>query len=34
VIAVDDIIEHLAKELGQLAELIRVEQNAEQRSRP
>ena len=34
VIAVDDIIEHLAKELGQLAELIRVEQDAEQRSRP
>jgi predicted transcriptional regulator len=34
VIAVDDIIEHLAKELVQLTELIRVEQNAEQRSRP
>lgn len=34
VIAVDDIIEHLAKELSQLAELIRVEQDAEQRSRP
>jgi predicted transcriptional regulator len=34
VIAVDDIIEHLAKQLGRLAELIRLEQDAEQRTRP
>ena len=34
VIAVDDIIEHLAKQLSRLAELIRLEQDAEQRTRP
>jgi CBS domain-containing protein len=34
VIAVDDIIEHIAKQLGSLAELIRLEQVAEQRTRP
>lgn len=34
VIAVDDIIEHLADQLGRLAELIRREQEAEPRTRP
>jgi CBS domain-containing protein len=34
VIAVDDIIEHLAEQLGRLAELIRREQEAEPRTRP
>jgi len=34
VIAVDDIIEHIAKQLSSLAELIRLEQVAEQRTRP
>jgi len=34
VIAVDDIIEHIAKQLSRLAELIQLEQDAEQRTRP
>jgi CBS domain-containing protein len=34
IIAVDDLIEHLATQLGRLADLIRVEQNAELRERP
>jgi predicted transcriptional regulator len=34
IIAADDIIEHLAVQLGRLAELIRNEQNAELRTRP
>lgn len=34
VIAVDDIIEHLAIQLTRLAELIRLEQEAEPRARP
>jgi CBS domain-containing protein len=34
VIAVDDIIEHIAKQLSSLAELIRLEQVTEQRTRP
>jgi len=34
VIAVDDIIEHIAKQLSSLVELIRLEQVAEQRTRP
>jgi CBS domain-containing protein len=34
VIAVDDIIEHIAKQLGRLAELIQYEQASEQRTRP
>jgi CBS domain-containing protein len=34
VIAVDDIIQHLAAQLGRLAELIRVEQDVEQSARP
>lgn len=33
-IAVDDIIEHIAKQLSGLAELIQLEQDAEQRTRP
>ncbi len=34
VIAVDDVIQHLAVQLGRLADLIRVEQDAELRARP
>ncbi|HSC17068.1 MAG TPA: CBS domain-containing protein, partial [Gammaproteobacteria bacterium] len=34
VIAVDDVIQHLAQQLGRLADLIRVEQEAESRVRP
>jgi predicted transcriptional regulator len=34
VIAVDDIIQHLAVQLSRLADLIRLEQDAEQRKRP
>src|SRR5262245_39107498 len=34
VIAVDDVIQHLAAQLGRLAELISLEQDAEQRTRP
>lgn len=34
VIAADDIIEHIADQLGRLAELIRREQEAEPRKRP
>jgi CBS domain-containing protein len=34
VIAIDDIIPHLAAQLGGLADLIRLEQDAEQRTRP
>ncbi len=34
VIAIDDIIQHLAVQLGRLADLIRLEQEAEQRTRP
>lgn len=34
VIAIDDLIEHLAVQLSRLADLIRVEQDAEQRARP
>ena len=34
VIAVDDVIQHLAEQLGRLADLIRIEQDAEQRTRP
>ena len=34
VIAVDDVIQHLAVQLGRLADLIRIEQDAEQRQRP
>jgi CBS domain-containing protein len=34
VIAVDDIIQHLAVQLTRLADLIRLEQDAEQRTRP
>lgn len=34
IIAVDDVIQHLAEQLGRLADLIRIEQDAEQRTRP
>jgi CBS domain-containing protein len=34
VIAVDDVIQHLAVQLGRLADLIRFEQDAELRARP
>ena len=34
IIAVDDILQHLAVQLGRLADLIRVEQDAELRARP
>jgi len=34
VIAIDDIIEHVAKQLSRLAEIIQTEQDAEQRARP
>jgi CBS domain-containing protein len=34
VIALDDIIQHLAEQLTRLADLIRLEQDAEQRTRP
>jgi CBS domain-containing protein len=34
VVAIDDIIEHLAVQLAGLADLIRVEQETEQRARP
>jgi CBS domain-containing protein len=34
IIAVDDIIQHLASQLSRLAELIQLEQDAEQRARP
>jgi CBS domain-containing protein len=34
VIAIDDIVQHLAVQLGGLADLIRLEQEAEQRARP
>lgn len=34
VIAVDDLIQHLAVQLGRLADLIRLEQDAELRARP
>ena len=34
VIAIDDIVQHLALQLGRLAELITLEQDAEQRKRP
>ena len=34
VIAVDDVIQHLAMQLSRLAELISLEQEAEQRARP
>jgi len=34
VIAVDDAIQHLAQQLTRIAELIRVEQDAEHRARP
>lgn len=34
IIAVDDVIQHLAVQLGRLADLIRVEQDAELRARP
>lgn len=34
VIAVDDIIQHLALQLSRLADVIRLEQDAEQRTRP
>ena len=34
VIAIDDVIQHLATQLGRLADLIRLEQDAELRARP
>ena len=34
IIAVDDIIQHLASQLSRLAELIQLEQDTEQRARP
>lgn len=34
VIAIDDVIQHLATQLGRLADLIRIEQDAETRARP
>jgi len=34
IIAVDDLIQHLAVQLGRLADLIRLEQDAELRARP
>jgi len=34
IIAVDDIIQHLASQLSRLAELIQLEQDAEQHARP
>ena len=34
VIAIDDVIEHLAAQLGHLADVIRLEQNAEREARP
>jgi CBS domain-containing protein len=34
VIALDDLIQHLAVQLGRLADVIRVEQDAETRTRP
>jgi CBS domain-containing protein len=34
IIAIDDIVQHLAVQLSELADLIRVEQHAEQRTRP
>jgi CBS domain-containing protein len=34
IIAVDDLVQHLAVQLSELADLIRVEQHAEQRTRP
>ena len=34
VIAVDDVIQHLAEQLGRSADLIRIEQEAEPRTRP
>jgi CBS domain-containing protein len=34
IIAIDDVIQHLAEQLGRLADLIRVEQETEQRARP
>jgi CBS domain-containing protein len=34
VIAIDDVIQHLAVQLGRLADLIRIEQDAEARTRP
>lgn len=34
VIALDDLIQHFAVQLGRLADLIRLEQNTETRSRP
>jgi CBS domain-containing protein len=34
VVAVDDLIQHLAVQLGRLADLIRLEQDAELRTRP
>jgi CBS domain-containing protein len=34
IIAVDDVIQHLAVQLGRLADLIRLEQDAELRARP
>jgi hypothetical protein len=34
VIAVDDVIQHLAEQLSRLADVIRLEQDAELRTRP
>jgi CBS domain-containing protein len=34
IVAIDDIIQHLAMQLERLADVIRVEQDAEQRARP
>jgi len=34
IIAADDVIQHLAEQLSHLADLIRIEQDAEQRTRP
>ena len=34
IIAIDDVIQHLDEQLGRLADLIRVEQDTEQRTRP
>jgi CBS domain-containing protein len=34
IVAIDDVIQHLAVQLGRLADLIRVEQDTEARARP
>ena len=34
IIAVDDVIQHLAEQLSRLADLIRIEQEVEPRTRP